>query len=189
MKKLTALFAALFLTMIGGTFISCSEDDELLAPKNTWVKKNFQYDDTDLTCYFMFTTSGYTNSSLKNVPESSQNGSTTSIKSGLTVVVVPSSSGTITGFLTKDKFICKTFGLGENSIGDNGEEESGGLSFTMSETKWNVFYYANITDFLNSQSKTPPEALTKSSYSEFTDFTQFSWQKALRNWLLNALED
>ena len=74
----------------------------------------------------------------------------------------------------------------------HGETDSSGFSFEMSETKWNVFYYANITDFLkNDQLKNPPVALSTAGYSELADLADlknFSWKKILRDSILSVLK-
>lgn len=189
MKKFFAILASVALSL--GFLAGCSEEDELGAPTETWVEKDYSYTDdngktSQLTCYFMFTESGYSNSSLKNVPENSQNGSSTTIKPGLTVVIVPSASadtsvtGTIISELADNKFICKTFGMGSN--------DESGYSFEMTYAKWNVFYYANISAFLsNDQLKNPPTPLKTTGYTELTDFSNFSWKRLLANYLLGSL--
>ena len=63
----------------------------------------------------------------------------------------------------------------------------------MSETKWNLFYYANIASFLkNDQLKNPPTPLKSSGYAEYDLNTNelkkaFSWKKLLANYLLGNL--
>ncbi len=184
MKKMFAIFCAFSIFVASSFLTSCSEDDDLLAPTDTWVQKDYTYTSdsgttSQLTCYFMFTKNGYSNSKLQNVPTGSQNGSSTTIKPGMTVLIVPASSSEVISWFAKNRFICKTFGMGENSVGDDGEEDPSGFSFEMSETKWNVFYYANITDFLkNDQLKNPPVALS----------TNFSWKKILRDSILSVLK-
>lgn len=201
MKKIFAILTAAVLA--AGVFTACSSDDDLSAPTDTWVEKDYTYTDesgasSQLTCYFMFTKNGYSNSSLKNVPDASKyNNSSTTIKPGMTVVIVPSAkaSGTVTNTiasaLSSNQFVCKTFALGDNSVGDDGESDSSGFSFTMSESKWNVFYYANITTFLkNDQLKNPPTPLKTSGYSELSgeNLTKyFSWKRLLANYLLGSL--
>ncbi|MCR4822083.1 MAG: hypothetical protein K5873_04325 [Treponema sp.] len=201
MKKFLSIVSAALLFASTSLFTACSTEDELGAPTNTWVEKTYTYKDSNnnssqLTCYFMYSESGYSNSNLQNVPSDSQNGSATTIKPGLTVVIVPSTdsnsvSGTIANTLANNKFICKTFTNGTNSETDSSDSST--FSFTMSAAKWNLFYYANLASFLaNDQLKNPPTPLKSSSYSELTLDTeelkkQFSWKRLLANYLLGSL--
>ena len=205
MKKLLSIFAATIL-LTAGLFTSCSSEDDLSAPTDTWVEKDYTYKDSSnnesqLTCYFMYSESGYSNSSLKNVPEASQNGSATTIKPGLTVVIVPSASAssstsTTTGNLisvlnSSNGFICKTFTNGNNTETDSNDSTS--FSFSMSATKWNLFYYANVASFAkNDQLKNPPTPLKTAGYtcidaSADSIKNLFSWKRLLANYLLGSL--
>lgn len=191
-----AVLAAVSLALAGLSLGSCTEENELLAPTETWVEKNYTYksDDgtqTQLTCYFMFTKTGYTNSQLQNVVESSKNGSATSIKPGMTVVLMPAagSTGGFLGTLTEKQFVMKTFPLGQQTVGDDGSESSGGASLNMTENKWNVFYYANIVEFTkNDQLKNPPTPLKTAGWRVPTDLSKFSWKKMLAEYLLQGIE-
>lgn len=201
MKKIFAILSSALFLAAAGLFTACSTEDDLTAPTETWVEKTYTYKtetgSTELLCYFMFTENGYSNDNLQNVPEKSQNGSAKTIKPGLTVVIVPAVSATnaaadtLLSALGSTNFICKTFGMGNNSVGDDGEEDSSGFSFSMSKAKWNLFYYANIASFLkNDQLKNPPTPLKSSSYSELSVDEMkkyFSWKKLLANYLLGSL--
>lgn len=199
MKKLFGIISAAVILASAMVFSGCSaEDEEVLAPTETWVEKEYSYTDesgnsSQLTCYFMFTEKGYANSNLKNVPEASKNGSATTIKPGMTVVIVPSAkaksptAGTIAETLSTTKFICKTFPLGTQTVKES-DSDTKGFSFEMTKAKWNVFYYANIASFMkNDQLKNPPVPLKTSGYTELTDFSNFSWKKLLANYLLGTL--
>lgn len=202
MKKLLSIFAATIL-LTAGLFTSCSSEDDISAPTDTWVEKDYTYKDSSnnesqLTCYFMYSESGYSNSSLKKVPEASQNGSATTIKPGLTVVIVPSASASssstpssLISALTSTGFICKTFTNGDNTETDSNDSTS--FSFSMSATKWNLFYYANVASFAkNDQLKNPPTPLKTDGYtcidaSADSIKNLFSWKRLLANYLLGSL--
>lgn len=207
MKKLLGIISAAVILASAMVFSGCSaEDEELLAPTETWVEKTYNYTSTgsdgktttsQLTCYFMFTEKGYANTNLKNVPEASQNGSGTTIKPGLTVVAIPATESdlakTFKDAITsgKEPFVCKTFPLG--SLTETDSSDSTSYSFEMTKAKWNVFYYANITSFMkNDQLKNPPVPLKTAGYEQ-PDLTSenikknFSWKKLLANYLLGTL--
>ena len=198
MKKIFAILSTALL-LCASLFTACSTEDDLSAPVDTWVEKTYTYTGTDgttsqLTCYFMYSKDGYSNSNLLNVPASSQNGSSTKIKPGLTVVAVPASGSltTLSQAVTSGKtgFFCKTFTTGDNSESDT---DGSTFSFNMSESKWNLFYYANIGSFLkNDQLKNPPTPLKSASYAEYNLDTDelkkaFSWKRLLANYLLGTL--
>lgn len=200
MKKFFAILSTALL-LCASLFTACSTEDDLSAPVDTWVEKTYTYTGSDgktsqLTCYFMYSKDGYSNSNLLNVPASSQNGSSTKIKPGLTVVAVPASNSqlvtTLTGAVTSGKtgFFCKTFTTGDNSESDT---DGSTFSFNMSESKWNLFYYANIGSFLkNDQLKNPPTPLKSANYAEYNLSTEelkkaFSWKRLLANYLLGTL--
>ena len=202
MKKIFAILSSALFLAAAGLFTACSTEDDLTAPTETWVEKTYTYTGNDgktsqLTCYFMYTSTGYSNTNLLNVPTNSQNGSTTTIKPGLTIVAVPATSSELANTLknavtgSKTGFFCKTFGTGNQSETDDSDSSS--FTFNMSETKWNLFYYANIASFLkNDQLKNPPTPLKSSGYAEYdlnTDDLKkaFSWKKLLANYLLGSL--
>lgn len=207
MKKLFGIISATVILASAMVFSGCSaEDEEVLAPTETWVEKTYNYTSTgsdgktttsQLTCYFMFTEKGYANSNLKNVPEASQYGSAKTIKPGLTVVAIPATDSTLaTTFSSaitsgKEPFVCKTFPLGTLTETDSSDNTS--FSFEMTKAKWNVFYYANIASFMkNDQLKNPPVPLKTDGYDQ-PDLTSdnikknFSWKKLLANYLLGTL--
>ena len=207
MKKLFGIISAAVILASAMVFSGCSaEDEEVLAPTETWVEKTYNYTSTDsngktttsqLTCYFMFTEKGYANSNLKNVPEASQYGSAKTIKPGLTVVAIPATSSTLEATFKdaitpgKEPFVCKTFPLGTLTETDSSDNTS--FSFEMTKAKWNVFYYANIASFMkNDQLKNPPVPLKTEGYEQ-PDLTSdnikknFSWKKLLANYLLGTL--
>lgn len=200
MKKIISIISAVLLIASASVFTACTQEEDVSAPTETWVQKDYTYKTetgvSQLTCYFMFTEKGYTNSKLLNTPEDSRlnTSSATTIKPGLTVVVVPAASstgavtGTIAAELSSNKFICKTFPLKAQAIADDGTEATDGYSFEMSSAKWNVFYYANIASFMkNDQLKNPPVPLSSASYKTVTDLKDFSWKKLLANYLLGTL--
>ena len=207
MKKLFGIISAAVILASAMVFTGCSaEDEEVLAPTETWVEKTYNYTSTgsdgttttsQLTCYFMFTEKGYANSNLKNVPEASQYGSAKTIKPGLTVVAIPATASalatTFSSAITSGKkpFVCKTFPLGTLTETDSSDSTS--FSFEMTKAKWNVFYYANIASFMkNDQLKNPPVPLKTEGYEQ-PDLTSenikknFSWKKLLANYLLGTL--
>ena len=207
MKKLFGIISAAVILASAMVFSGCSaEDEEVLAPTETWVEKTYNYTSTgsdgttktsQLTCYFMFTEKGYANSNLKNVPEASQYGSAKTIKPGLTVVAIPATSSTLEETFSsaiasgKKPFVCKTFPLGTLTETDSSDNTS--FSFEMTKAKWNVFYYANIASFMkNDQLKNPPVPLKTEGYEQ-PDLTSenikknFSWKKLLANYLLGTL--
>ena len=201
------LFSVIFALLSIFALISCGgggggEDDDIFAPTNTWVHKDYTYTGSDgttstaLTCYFMFSRDGYTNSNLKNLPEGSQNGSATSIKPGLTIVIVPkerkaSSTNELIKAFGDKLFYCKTFELDKET--DSGDTTA--FSFKMTEAKWNVFYIANFASLYPTETKTPPTMLTADGYSDvstindaFTKIKEnFTWQKLLLHILLLTL--
>lgn len=199
MKKIISIISTILLIASASIFTACTQEDDISAPTETWVQKDYTYKTetgvSQLTCYFMFTEKGYTNTKLLNTPEGSRlnTASATTIKPGLTVVVVPATNstgaaGTIAAELSSNKFICKTFSLKSQAINDKGEEASDGYSFEMSSAKWNVFYYANIASFMkNDQLKNPPVPLSSASYKTVDDLKDFSWKKLLANYLLGTL--
>lgn len=199
MKKIFGIISAILLVS-ATLFTACTQEDDISAPTETWVQKDYTYKTetgvSQLTCYFMFTEKGYTNAKLLNTPAESRlnPASPLTIKPGLTVVIVPSATstnavaGTIASELSSNKFICKTFPLKAQAIADDGTESADGYAFEMSNAKWNVFYYANITTFIkNDQLKNPPVALSTASYSAVTDLKDFSWKKLLAEYLLGTL--
>ena len=193
MKTKIKILTAMMLVLTTFTFLSCksNDDDEIFAPLNTWVHKDYSYtytntgttSTTNLRCYFMFSRSGY---SYK------KGNSSETLPAGLTVVIVPAAQSTSTAAtallntLGDKNYILKTFEL--NKATDSGDSDS--FSFTMTETKWNVFYIANFSTFYPTESTSTPTQLASSAYTELSEDevkANFSWKKLLLEYLLLTL--
>ena len=151
MKK---IFILLLISIFTFGIISCDLEDSIQGPQNKWCEKDIEVSGVELTCYLLFTETGYTHEDLN--PD---NFVSNYIEPGLTVVLTPTYNGGSLGSLVYGTYVVKHFGLGAQSV-TNDESDTEPKKFTVGSSLWNMLWVLNSTTFTdNGVRKNPPDIL------------------------------
>lgn len=174
MKKIGIILALLLLAVF---FSSCTPEDLLLGPENTWCKTELSYKnidgDTETTSLDVWVY--YTDS------EKTESGKT--LKPGLTVVLA-CKSGSGSTALSKalgNCYVMKTFEK------DKTDSDLEGVNWKSSRATWTALYLAKA-DFRKSENQKSenPFLYTGSELGDFNSIKDnFSWKRLLASYLLS----
>lgn len=175
MKK---IFILLLISIFTFGIISCDLEDSIQGPQNKWCEREIEVSEVELTCYLLFTETGYTHKDLN--PEKFTGNH---IEPGLTVVLTPTYNGGNLDSLVYGKYVVKHFGLGTNSVtngksDDTEPDDTEPKKFTVGSKLWNMLWVLNSTTFTdNGVRKNPPDILKDNGKFELLeDIEGLDWK-------------
>lgn len=169
MKK---IFILLLISIFTFGIISCDLEDSIQGPQNKWCEREIEVSTAELTCYLLFTETGYTHEDLN-----SEKFVGNYIEPGLTVVLTPTYNGGSLDSLVYGTYVVKHFGLGAQSV-TKGESDTEPKKFTVGSKLWNMLWVLNSTTFTdNGVSKNPPNILRNDGDLHLLeDFEGLDWK-------------
>ena len=169
MKK---IFILLLISIFTFGIISCDLEDAIKGPQNQWCERDIEVSGVELTCYLLFTETGYTHEDLN-----SEKFEDNYIKPGLTVVLTPTYSDGVLGNLTHGAYAVKHFWLGTQSV-TNDESDTEPKKFTVGSSLWNMLWVLNSTTFTdNGVRKNPPDILKDNGkFNLLEDIEGLDWK-------------
>ena len=169
MKK---IFILLLISIFTFGIISCDLEDAIKGPQNQWCERDIEVSGVELTCYLLFTETGYTHENLNSEKFTGNH-----IEPGLTVVLTPTYSDGVLGNLTHGAYAVKHFGLGTQSV-TNGESDTKPKKFTVGSKLWDMIWLLNSTTFTDNGLRKNPPTLLKADgdFNPFDDFEGLDWK-------------
>lgn len=217
MKKsfriLTVLLSVLMLSALTGcALLDRLGISDLVGPEKKWQSYTdypFEYGKDEngkpktvyLDLYLLYSDTDYTNINMKNLGTDENGKAITTLKAGLTIIVVPSFGKNDKSILTEvfsiasdegNPFLIMTMDKGDEAKVETSESEEEGefnvKSFIVNKTTWAILY--NCIDFTNLNTKLPTPLLRDGDYQTLSESAgNFSIKKLLGKLAIKKLSD